>query len=215
MGKTSILFNVTRNISALHTGSNLLYPCVCSESISLAVVLWNSAKTKPRQHNFVFPSVTSPFILGPSFSPTYLINSIKLEHSCKILFIFLNHSITLPAVSQMHCETTICYDVYMGESSKFSKSWTLEIKILKLAGWLQKQIISSLNDWLCFDNQKAKQKAIIVPLIQHFEVDFLWKVSLKVLNSGLILKTFTHVYGCIARVSITTQHVFNESLRFC
>ena len=23
-----------------------------------------SAKTKPRQHNFVFPSVTSPFILG-------------------------------------------------------------------------------------------------------------------------------------------------------
>ena len=28
--------------------------------------------------------------------------------------------------------------------------------------------------------------------IQHFEADFLWKVSLKILNSGLILKTFTH-----------------------
>ena len=29
--------------------------------------------------------------------------------------------------------------------------------------------------------------------IQHFEADFLWKVSLKVLNSGIILKIFTHV----------------------
>ena len=26
----------------------------------------------------------------------------------------------------------------------------------------------------------------------HFEADFLWKVSLKILNSGLILKTFTN-----------------------
>ena len=29
-------------------------------------------------------------------------------------------------------------------------------------------------------------------LIQHFEAEFLWKVSLKILNSGIILKTFTH-----------------------
>ena len=34
---------------------------------------------------------------------------------------------------------------------------------------------------------------MIISLIQHFEADFLWKVSLKILNSGLILKTFTHV----------------------
>ena len=27
---------------------------------------------------------------------------------------------------------------------------------------------------------------------KHFEADFLWKVSLKILNSGIILKTFTH-----------------------
>ena len=27
---------------------------------------------------------------------------------------------------------------------------------------------------------------------QHFDADFLWKVSLKILNSGLILKTFTN-----------------------
>ena len=33
----------------------------------------------------------------------------------------------------------------------------------------------------------------MVSLFQHFEVDFLWKVSLKILNSGIILKTFTHV----------------------
>ena len=66
MGKTSILFDVSRNISASYTGSSLLYPRVCSESILLAVVLWNSAKIKSRQHNFVFPSLTSPFILGPS-----------------------------------------------------------------------------------------------------------------------------------------------------
>ena len=34
----------------------------------------------------------------------------------------------------------------------------------------------------------------MISLIQHFEADFLWKVSLKFLNSGKILKTFTHVY---------------------
>ena len=32
----------------------------------------------------------------------------------------------------------------------------------------------------------------MVSLIQQFEADFLWKVSLKILNSGIILKTFTH-----------------------
>ena len=34
------------------------------------------------------------------------------------------------------------------------------------------------------------REAIIISLIQHFEADFLWKVSLKILNWGLILKTF-------------------------
>ena len=32
----------------------------------------------------------------------------------------------------------------------------------------------------------------MISLIQDFEADFLWKVSLKILNSGIILKTFTH-----------------------
>ena len=33
----------------------------------------------------------------------------------------------------------------------------------------------------------------MVPIIQHFEADFLWKVSLKILNSGIILIAFTHM----------------------
>ena len=33
----------------------------------------------------------------------------------------------------------------------------------------------------------------MISLIQHFEADFLWKNSLKIMNSGIILKTFTHV----------------------
>ena len=32
----------------------------------------------------------------------------------------------------------------------------------------------------------------MISLIQEFEADFLWKVSLIILNSGMILKTFTH-----------------------
>ena len=41
----------------------------------------------------------------------------------------------------------------------------------------------------------------MISLIQHFEADFLWKVSLKILNSGIIPKNFTHVE--ITRVSST------------
>ena len=37
----------------------------------------------------------------------------------------------------------------------------------------------------------------MVSLIQHFEADFLWKDSLKILNSGLILKTFTNGFKTI------------------
>ena len=35
---------------------------------------------------------------------------------------------------------------------------------------------------------------MIISLIQHFEADFLLKVSLIILNSGLIMKAFTHVF---------------------
>ena len=35
-------------------------------------------------------------------------------------------------------------------------------------------------------------EAIIISLIQDIKADFLWKVSLKILNAGIILKIFTH-----------------------
>ena len=43
------------------------------------------------------------------------------------------------------------------------------------------------------DKRKLNKEAIIFCLIKDFEADFLWKVSLKILHSGIILKAFTHV----------------------
>ena len=42
-------------------------------------------------------------------------------------------------------------------------------------------------------NWKLIREAFKICLSQHFEADFLWKVSLTILNSGIILKTFTPV----------------------
>ena len=54
-------------------------------------------------------------------------------------------------------------------------------------------VISSLNGFMPLQSRhKTEQLFLIIILIQCFEADFLWKVSLKILNSGLILKTFTH-----------------------
>ena len=50
----------------------------------------------------------------------------------------------------------------------------------------------SLNGHLSSKNLKKKIREAIVMPNSAFEADFLWKVSLKILNSGLILKTFTH-----------------------
>ena len=36
------------------------------------------------------------------------------------------------------------------------------------------------------------KEAIRICLIQDFEADFLWKVNLRILNSGMILKTVIH-----------------------
>ena len=47
---------------------------------------------------------------------------------------------------------------------------------------------------MCLDNLKTNQRSYYNLLNSAFEADFLWKVSLKILNSGLILKTFTNVY---------------------
>ena len=66
--------------------------------------------------------------------------------------------------------------------------------------------------------QKIIRKAIITTcLIQDFEADFLWKVSLKILNSGIILKTFIHVILLyISASSIVIQSNLNvlSSLNF-
>ena len=52
---------------------------------------------------------------------------------------------------------------------------------------------SSSNGQLSLDSLKINQReAIIIWIIQNFEADFLWKVSLEILNTGIILKTCTH-----------------------
>ena len=56
---------------------------------------------------------------------------------------------------------------------------------------------------------KLNREAIIISIIQHFEADFLWKVSLKILNSGLILKTFTH--GVMITV-VKQNNLYNKFL---
>ena len=45
----------------------------------------------------------------------------------------------------------------------------------------------------CHDILKYIGKAVTIYLIQHFEAYFLWKVSLEILNSGIILNTSIHV----------------------
>ena len=76
------------------------------------------------------------------------------------------------------------------------------MKIFKPAGCLQKWLISCLNGQLCLDNLKTSKEEITISLIQHFEADFLWIVSLKnpeFRNQiNLILKTFTHAFGWIS-----------------
>ena len=46
-----------------------------------------------------------------------------------------------------------------GWKFKISEILNFRNSILKLAGWRQKRMISSLNDWLCFDNLKTKQRS--------------------------------------------------------
>ena len=51
-------------------------------------------------------------------------------------------------------------------------------------------------------------------LIQHFEADFLWKVSLKILNSGIILKTFTHALIAFCSFFVQSVKVINSTISF-
>ena len=64
----------------------------------------------------------------------------------------------------------------------------------------------------------------MISIIQHLEADFLWIDSLKILNSGIILKTFTHVYSktCVKRpfskrpkISFQDQLSLNAGQKYC
>ena len=86
-------------------------------------------------------------------------------------------------------------NIFMGESSKFQKSWTFKIQILKLVVCLQNVNNFKLKWSIAKRWTKNKfRESIKICLIQHFEADFLWKARFKILNSGIILKTFTHAY---------------------
>ena len=54
--------------------------------------------------------------------------------------------------------------------------------------------LQNLNNFkLSLEKLKINQEAIIICLIQSFEADFPKKVSLKILNSVITLKTSNHV----------------------
>ena len=73
-----------------------------------------SAKTKPRQHNFVFPSVTGPFILGPrplgnKSRVIWETHSDLLKHflfGC--LFSSFNHVANVSLISNTDQTHTVC-----------------------------------------------------------------------------------------------------------
>ena len=50
----------------------------------------------------------------------------------------------------------------------------------------------------------------MISLIQYFEADFLWKVGLKILNSEIVLKTFTDESNQEQRLYffLNTQHTW-------
>ena len=50
----------------------------------------------------------------------------------------------------------------------------------------------------------------MVSLIQHFEADFPKRVSLKILNSGIILRTFTHTYAQNSALNVHAA-LYNEA----
>ena len=50
----------------------------------------------------------------------------------------------------------------------------------------------------------------MISLIQNFEADFPQKVSLKILNSGIILKTFTHAFAISLIIVNESKSIGNE-----
>ena len=129
---------------------------------------------------------------------------IPIQHSIKtwLNFFFRNIIITIGTIGNMNpwgkCESrkvkVISLPInkswksspYNGESSKFPKSWTFEIQNLKQAVCLQ----NNNNYGTCI--MKVDQIIFYNLLNSAF-----WGglVSLKILNSGIILKISTHEYS--------------------
>ena len=93
---------------------------------------------------------------------------------------------------------------YASDSLSWDVSWSKLLKISKILNFLKSDLITcslptKINNfkfqWSIVQLSLDKIKeAIRICLIQDFETDFLWKVSLRILNSGIILKTFTHTF---------------------
>ena len=136
----------------------------------------------------------SAFLLRP-FCPYWVFKTLKLLPHFQVppfnIRSLLLHS---DAFVVFYCQN---FNDYMGESSKFPKSWTFETPILKLAVCPLNIHNFNFNGQLSLPRLYINPgKPIIISLIQHFEANFLWKIGLKILNSGIILKTFTHATIC-------------------
>ena len=94
-----------------------------------------------------------------------------------------------------------------GWKLKISKILNFWRSILKLAVWPLNIHNFNFNCQLSLDRLNINRKTYYNLLYQHLEADFLWKVSLKILNSGIILKTFTHedLIFCLSG-SMKSQH---------
>ena len=99
-----------------------------------------------------------------------------------------------------NCHWVTCWDftqesILMRESSNIPKSLPFKTPILKLA--VCPQIIHNFKfKWsiVLRQTEYKSENPTTSSIIQYFEADFLWKVSLKIMNSGIILKTFTHAF---------------------
>ena len=57
-------------------------------------------------------------------------------------------------------------------------------------------------------NWKKFNEAIIICLIPHFEADFPQKVGFKILKSGILMKTFTHVHFVLRSIYMGHNTLF-------
>ena len=86
----------------------------------------------------------------------------------------------------------ICYSKSHGWKFKISKTLNFWNSDLNLAVCPLKIANSSLNGRLSLDRPNINQRTYCNLPNSAFWGSFLWKVGLEIMNSGIILKTFTH-----------------------